>query len=306
MNYTLLKGLKNLNRCQPDAVWAKNNKQALLFYFNNNFSSVNSQSSQPSLKSFGMASSFLLRLRPVVAIFVILGIVLLSGVGTIYAAQNSVPGQSLYAVKMFAEKVRLAMTPDLAKRNVLRAELLNNRVTEAQVLARRVYERGDSQASKDLIAAVHIIKSDIKVLQKGISDQARTASQSDVNDNTDNSASAPVATADQGSLPIQDGKKAADMILSPDVQKSLLETQELLVKNDLTSALIKTVEVNIKLNLISNVTSTAPIIPDNTSINNTTTLTDPTLKKPADSATKDFVAPIIQENSVNTGLIQEK
>jgi|GEM_PF-2092159 len=315
MNYTLLKGLKNLNHCQSDTAWAKTNKQTLLSYFNNNFS-INKVN-----QSFG----FSLGLRPVVATFIILGIILVSGVGTIYAAQNSVPGQSLYVVKMFTEKVRLAMTPNLAQRNVLRAELLNNRVTEARVLARRVHEQDDPQAGKDLIAAVHAIKSDIGVLQKGISDQARAASESDVsdiNDNTDNLASAPVATVDSGALPIEDGKKAADIILSPEVQKTLLETQKLLVNKDLTNAMVKTVEANAKLDLTSNVTSTAlvtpslggPIVPVNSSnntnidntINNTAAPTSPTGKKPVDSQAADFVAPIIQEIPVNTGLIQEK
>jgi len=309
-NYSLLKGLKSLNH-QPDAAWAKTNKQELLSYFNNNFSSTHNQ-------SFG----FSFKLRPVFATFVILGVVLLGGVGTIYAAQGSIPGQPLYAVKVLTEKVRLAMTPDLAQRNVLRAELLNNRVTEAQVLARRVNEQGDVEAGKNLIATVHTIKSEIGALQKGISDQAKAASQASANDNTDSLAAAPSVAVGDGTLPIEDGKKVANMILSPDVQKSLLATQELLAKKDLTSALVETEKVNTRLDLTS-ATSTAPASPslggpiapvnsstnsntDNINNNTTTTSTAPVVKKPVDSGAKDFVAPIIQEVPVNTGLIQEK
>jgi len=289
MNYTLLKGLKNLNHRQPDATWTKANKQVLLSYFNNNFSSTHNH-------SFG----FSLMLRPVVATFIILGIVLAGGVGTIYAAKNTVPGQHLYAVKIFTERVRLAMTTNLAQKNVLRAELLNSRMTEALVLAHRVNDRGDLEAGKNLVAAVHNIKSEIGVLQKGIHDQAKSAT----NDNADNLAAAPVATADQGALPVEDGKKAAEIILSPDVQKSLLETQELLAKKDLTNALVKTEEASAQLDLTSN-TSTAPTTPANSNTNDTTS-TDSNIKKPADPPAKDFTAPIIQDNSSTTDLTQNK
>ena len=291
-NYTLLKGLKNLHHHQPDATWSKTNKQVLLSYFNNNFSSTPNQ-------LFG----FSLRLRPVVATFVILGVMLTGGVGTLYAAKNTIPGQHLYAVKRFAEKVRLAVTTDAAQKNVLRAELLNNRVTEALVLARRVNDQGDPKAGKNLIVAVYNIKSEIGVLQKEISDQVK----SNTADNADSLASAISTVADNdGTLPIEDGKKVADMVLSPDVQKSLLETQELLIKKNLTSALVKTVEVSAKLDFGPSVTSTTATTTSTTSIINNTTSTNSIIKKSDNSTNKDFVAPIIEDEPDNADLLNTK
>ncbi len=297
--YSLLSGLKKLNQIKPDSNWANKNKEQLLSYFSNNFSA------QPS----GPAFHFL-KLQPVLATFIILGVILTTGIGTIYAAKNSLPGQPLYAVKKLTEKVRLAVTINPADKNILRADLLNTRAEEAKILARRVRDNADDQAAKNLVAVVADMKSSIHTLRQEIliQNQSNTTNQTEP---------IPTTSSDQdigqenGSLPVQDGKQIASLILSQDVEKSLAETKELLAKKDLSTALTKTTEVDQKLTLspqtiepkTENTSSPESASPVNTK---------PVLKKNANvnikpvQPTQDFIAPIIYESPVQTGLIREK
>jgi hypothetical protein len=175
-------------------------------------------------------------LKPAVATLIIFGLLLTTSVGTIFASQNTLPGQKLYTVKRLTENIRLIFAFDKTEKNVLRAELLSARVEEARVLARRVQAAPDFKTEQNLATAVKDIKNGVDVLQKEILSQS--------------SAPEPVKfdiTADEGSLPVQDGKKMAQMILSEGLQKTLEETKDSLAKKDLTSALAKTIEVNEKL-----------------------------------------------------------
>jgi hypothetical protein len=70
-------------------------------------------------------------------------------------------------------------------------------------------------------------------------------------------------TASEGSLPVQDGKKMAQMILSEDLKKSLEETKNLLAKKDLTTALAKTVELDKQLTGQDNVRPINVAVPEN-------------------------------------------
>lgn len=183
-----------------------------------------------------LPNRYLTSLKPAVATLIIFGLLLTTSVGTIFASQNTLPGQKLYTVKRLTENIRLIFAFDKTEKNVLRAELLSTRVEEAKVLARRVQAAPDPKTEQSLATAVKDIKNGVDILQKEILSQS--------------SAPEPVKfdiTADEGSLPVQDGKKMAQMILSEGLRKTLEETKDSLAKKDLTSALAKTIEVNEKL-----------------------------------------------------------
>ncbi|MDD2646382.1 MAG: DUF5667 domain-containing protein [Patescibacteria group bacterium] len=297
-NYSLLTGLKKLNHKKPDHLWADSNKQHLLTYLSEN---TGAQSSGPV---------FYFNLRPAIATFVLLGVVCFTGVSTIFAAKNSLPGQPLYTVKRLTEQVRLAMTTNQNQKNVLRAELITTRVEEVKVLARQIQGGADGNAEKNLVAAVTNIKSDISTLKNELN------ANSPVDDN--------VKQVEQGSLPIQDGKTMAGLILSSDVQKSLDETKASLVKKDLNTALTKAGEITDKISAVSGqVDATDPTVTGDNStstpvINQLDTVIIPTVPvvKPSEkpvNTNNSLIKPvdevkidIVKENTFNGDVIFEK
>lgn len=60
----------------------------------------------------------------------VLAVVLLAGSGTVMAASDSLPDQSLYGVKLFTEQVRVALTPSDLGKAQLYAEYTDTRVGE--------------------------------------------------------------------------------------------------------------------------------------------------------------------------------
>lgn len=301
--------IRQYKAIKPDPLWAKENKANLMAYHQQLFPS----------RAKGL-DFYYLKLKPVLATFVILGVILTGSVGTIYAAKNSLPGQPLYLVKRLTEKVRLVAAFNKTDKNILRAELLNNRVKEAKVLALRLKEISDSdikavETEKNLVSIAKDIKSEINVLQKEIVSQAPAELVPDV-------------TFDEGSLPIQDGKQVAEIILSEDLKKSLEETKELLAKKDLSTALTKTIEASKKLT-VTEATSTPEMIEsapiESEIINSAPTESVPTtpvapktiLKKNPGSIgslpikkiqqpEEDFKIIPIREGEISTGLIREK
>jgi hypothetical protein len=306
-NYSLLTGLKKLNNKKPDHLWAQSSKQRMLTYLAEN---SGAQSNGPV---------FYFNFRPAIAIFVLLGVICLTGVGTIFAAKNSLPGQPLYAVKRLTEQVRLVAMISQNQKNVLRAELLTTRVDEVEVLAYKVQSGVDGNSEKNLVNAVANIRLDINNFKNEL--------------NGANPISDNIKQVEQGSLPVQDGKTMADLILSPDVQKSLNETKDLLAKQDLTTALTKAGEITDKLNTNASNEQATDTTNNNASTNNnnststdavvgsptTTPAITPALTLPVakpvekipDTSTQiapsqDFKTDIIKEDTVNSGLIREK
>lgn len=72
-------------------------------------------------------------LKPAVVFIMVLVVVIFSFAGTVYASQNSLPGENLYTIKRAAESVQLFFYPE-SKKGQLHFKLLNNRIYEADRL----------------------------------------------------------------------------------------------------------------------------------------------------------------------------
>jgi hypothetical protein len=83
---------------------------------------------------------FFALLQPGLAAVAIIAIVLLAGGGVVAAAGNSLPGSSLYPVKLATESVRLALTPSDLGKAELNAAFADERIDEIIRLA----ENGDA------------------------------------------------------------------------------------------------------------------------------------------------------------------
>lgn len=284
----LQKLIKQYQSIRPDFNWQQASKSHLL-------------DEMANVLPVKQPGYFYFKFKPVFATLIVLGVILGGSWGTLYAAKNSLPGQPLYSIKRLAEKAHLAVVFNQTDKNVLRANLLNTRIQEAQVFAQRVRDGSDSQAEEKLISMSNDIKSDIDFLQKEIISQSETESASEM-------------TFDEGSLPIQDGKKMAEIIFSEDLKKSLAETKESLVKDDLSTALAKTIKVNKQLTTVEATSTPAAVEPVSTVEEPIPSEPKVILKKAPGSVgalpkqikqAEDFKISPIRESEIKTGLIRE-
>jgi len=72
-------------------------------------------------------------LRPAMVFMSVLAVIVFSFAGTLYASQDSVPGENLYTVKRITENVQLSLWPE-SRRGQLHFKFLNNRIYEAETL----------------------------------------------------------------------------------------------------------------------------------------------------------------------------
>jgi len=72
-------------------------------------------------------------LKPAIVFITVLVVTIFSFAGTVYASQDSLPGENLYPVKRTAESIQLFFYPE-SKKGQLHFKLLNNRIYEADML----------------------------------------------------------------------------------------------------------------------------------------------------------------------------
>ena len=72
-------------------------------------------------------------LRPAMVFISVLAVIIFSFAGTLYASQDSIPGENLYPVKRATENVQLFLWPE-SRKGQLHFRFLNNRIYEAETL----------------------------------------------------------------------------------------------------------------------------------------------------------------------------
>jgi hypothetical protein len=82
----------------------------------------------------------------------VLVVLIFSSAGTVYASQDSLPGENLYVVKRAAESVQLFFYPE-SKKWQLHFKLLNNRIYEADSLIKTGQE-GNMELIKELLLEI--------------------------------------------------------------------------------------------------------------------------------------------------------
>lgn len=108
------------------------------------------------------------RLRFAVASFTVLFLAVSSGASTYAFAQEALPGDSLYPVKLFTEKVSLRIAPDQAKRAALRREHFERRTWELERVIGQadVTEGKSSRLGKGISAALEDAQGQAEELEK--------------------------------------------------------------------------------------------------------------------------------------------
>lgn len=232
-------------------------------------------------------------LKPVAVGLLVFLFIVFAGFATVFAAKNTLPGDFLYPVKRAAEKARIVLA--FKNKPVLRAEILTNRISEARKLAEKIKKSKDKNLEPKLIAVTEEIRQEVDALSKDILSEQKEKINDNINDNI---------LFEEGSLPIQDGKKIAKIFQTDELERELKKTKEYLSQKNLTAALKSTFIVR---KIISSGSTTSSI----ESVSSTKNI----LKKKINtkkfvgsvsSIKKDFgIDKLKKEPEIKTGLIRE-
>ncbi len=226
-NREVINSLKQLkNDIKIDSIADGKIQSDLLSYFKESF---------PCQRKFNY--SFDLILKPVLVCILSLFFITSSGLGAASMAKQSLPGTFLYPIKKVVEKGKVLLTTGNSK-TVLRAEILNNRLSEVKILAKRM-EKGDTESEMELNELAQNFSNELKVLKNQIQEQIP-------NDNTNSNLPFPEDKLldtkdliDSGSLPVQDEKTIYLNLPTEDLERLLAETKDLLAENNLSLALAR-------------------------------------------------------------------
>ncbi|MFA5359572.1 MAG: DUF5667 domain-containing protein [Patescibacteria group bacterium] len=132
----LLKKLNNLKTIKPDDNWKKNYREILYSQISAGATDNKQESNLKTiLESIAPGKIFIHMARPVWATSLISVLILVIGVGGVYASKNSKPGDSLYIAKIISEKAQFVITFNEKDKAKLGLEFATNRAKEiTQVL----------------------------------------------------------------------------------------------------------------------------------------------------------------------------
>lgn len=145
----LFKKLNNLKTIKPDDNWKKNYREILLSQI---FAGAAANKSESSLKIIWeniMPGKILTDLaKPVWVTFSVSVLILVVGVGGVYAAKNSKPGDSLYIAKIISEQAQLAITFNEKDKAKLGLDFATNRAREITQVLKESKEPADKKDKK--------------------------------------------------------------------------------------------------------------------------------------------------------------
>jgi hypothetical protein len=136
MSPDIIKKLKTLKSIAPRAEWKKSNRQLLMMAIKGGVEG-DATPATPATWTQGLAKVFFswkvfrLALRPVLTLVAILGLVLGSGL-SVSASQIALPGDTLYSLKLAAEKVQVALTFKKEEQAKMHVELAGKRINEVK------------------------------------------------------------------------------------------------------------------------------------------------------------------------------
>ncbi|MBU2566889.1 hypothetical protein KKG46_05025 [Patescibacteria group bacterium] len=167
------------SKMQPDANWVASTRSTLLMQAKNNVPEIPSKKLHlaKSIKFFSPAISFSWMRTPAFAIVAILITVFSGSMFSVSAAEQSVPGDFLYSVKLATEQARMALTKGPEDRVKLKTEFTERRVQEMkQVIATPAPDRKErvTQAAEVLKRDLNTIKNQLdEVQQNSTPEQAK-------------------------------------------------------------------------------------------------------------------------------------
>lgn len=152
----LIRKIKNIKKIEPSQSWIFSNKK---FIFNYIQAKENKEARKsvlkPSISALNFTEKISLFFRGFGAKFLlpaisVLAIVFLTGSFVLAKAQAALPGDALYSVKIFAEKIEVAMTFNEEQRATLNFDLADKRLSEISSLAENAGGKNVSGSDVDV------------------------------------------------------------------------------------------------------------------------------------------------------------
>ncbi|MCI0479601.1 DUF5667 domain-containing protein [Candidatus Uhrbacteria bacterium] len=163
------------SRVEPDAAWMRSTRATLLMQARNSMPTAPVRSLQTAEQAFRFFAPHRLihAMRgPVMAVFSILAIALGGSIASVSAAEHSLPGDFLYALKLATEQARLALTSAKEEKLKLKVEYTSRRGEELK----KVASEDVPQKEERVAQAAEILKRDLKTVKEQLDDVRNTAS----------------------------------------------------------------------------------------------------------------------------------
>jgi len=212
--YRILKMLRDHKRgIKPDAAWVLENRNRLLMQVRNSMPTV--AAAEKNRAYVHTIRDRLVRLvrGPVLAVTTILAVLLGGSLASVSAAERSLPGDSLYPLKLVTEQARLVMTQEKSKRVRLKAEFTKRRVKELKTILTEPVTRKEERAGK----AAEILKQDLHTLKQQLSDVKSAG--------VDRDAAEAAKAIDKDVVEVMNALSEAKKDLSEEVKKMVSDAQ---------------------------------------------------------------------------------
>ncbi|HEX9664760.1 MAG TPA: DUF5667 domain-containing protein [Patescibacteria group bacterium] len=171
MSHNLRKNLKKLRQIRPDYNWKVSNRAFLLNEILKETPInrvVNNQKFKFSDLVKLLTRDFSLKLvtRPVLASFLVAGLVLGGGITSVGASWDSLPGDTLYSVKRTYEKAQVVLTIDKYKKAELGVNLVKKRVDELRQIKQN--DQSKSKKIEKINLAAGEIRREVKITKDNL------------------------------------------------------------------------------------------------------------------------------------------
>lgn len=239
--FPLTKRLKQLDLVKPSSAWLQQNRELLLVKINKNAPA--GVSARQEIKEFGFnwdsvtalaswlfpARQTIRLLKPTSALLSLTIFILAGGIFSVSAAQETVPGDALYTLKIASEKVQQALTVDETKQVQLEINLAGKRIDELEKIVsdQHADPTGDSQLADEKVVVVidkfeeNLISAKSKLTEININDSSATAAllASEINNKTSQYEDVLDETA-KGIISIEVKKKVQDAASSAEASSA--------------------------------------------------------------------------------------
>jgi hypothetical protein len=213
----ILRSVRDRERgIRPDPAWLRATRETLLMQVKNTMPSAETAARQKSLPVFGTLYTRLVRIMrgPAIATLSLSTIALGGSIASVSAAENAIPGDTLYNVKLVTEQARLVFTMDKNDKMVLKSEFTMRRVDELHTIVTTPVDNKEGRAAQ----ATEILKRDLDTLKQQLADVQK--------DSGGTSEAADAAkTVDKNTMEVVKGLNDAKKDLSPEVKEIVVAAQ---------------------------------------------------------------------------------
>lgn len=165
--YRSLRMLRHHERgIKPDDAWVKATRERLLMQVSNSMPTREAAEKNKRVLAKAYPNFFAVIRGPILATLSIVGVVFGGSFASVRAAERSLPGDTLYMVKLVTEQTRLALESSKTGKVKLKVEFTRRRAEELKTVA----QTDTSDKSKRIAIAADLLKQDFHTLKEQLAD----------------------------------------------------------------------------------------------------------------------------------------